>query len=270
MPEQRGDRFEGHAAVDRLGRECVPELVRGHAADPGRLGGVRDRVPDALLADPSAALDEQVWLAQTRGTLGDPLVEHLFELGVQGDIAVGAELPERHVQPVRGADLHDRVDGQVEELALAKPGAGEELDREPGERVGMLAGGAQQLGGRGVIDEPGQRLIAARDITGEHQHARGSVLAIPLAQSIEAHAQRAELLGQRDVRESPATHCGPRSEMTLVALDVSATQIADRGDLGRVRGQPDSELAQDRLDADHRGRSEREAHLPDVSLERGT
>jgi hypothetical protein len=56
--------------------------------------------------------------------------------------------------------------------------------------------------------------------------------------------------------------------VALGALDVSATQIADRGDLGRVRDQPDSELAQDRFDADHRGRSEREAHLLDVSLER--
>ena len=45
--------------------------------------------------------------------------------------------------------------GEIEELAFAESGAGEELDREAGERVGMLAGGAQQLRGRGVIDEPG-------------------------------------------------------------------------------------------------------------------
>ena len=155
---------------------------------PASCAAFADRVSDALLADPSAALDEQVRLAQTRGPVGDPLVEHLFELWVQGDVAVGAELPERHVQPVRGADLHDRVDGQIEELALAQPGPGEELDRQPGERVGVLAGGAQQLRGGGVVDEPGERLIAARDVTGEHQHAGRGVLAVPLAQSIEAHA----------------------------------------------------------------------------------
>jgi len=109
-------------------------------------------------------------------------------LWVQWDVAVGAELPERHVQPVRGADLHDRVDREIEELALAKPGPGEELDREPGERVRVLTRGAQQLRGRRVVDEPWEWLIAAWDVTGEHQHARRGVLTIPLAQSIEAHA----------------------------------------------------------------------------------
>lgn len=141
------------------------------------------------------------------------------------------------MQPVRGADLHDRIDGQIEELALAKPGPGEELDRESGERVRVLTRGAQQLGGRGVVDESREWLIAAGDVTGEHQHARGSVLAIAFAQSIEAHAQRAELLGQADAREpAAATDRWPLSEVTLVALDVSASEIADRSDLWRVRG----------------------------------
>jgi hypothetical protein len=27
-------------------------------------------------------------------------------LGMQGDVAVGAQFPDRHVQPVRGPDLH--------------------------------------------------------------------------------------------------------------------------------------------------------------------
>jgi hypothetical protein len=132
---------------------------------------------------------------------------------------------------------------------------------------GCSRAGAQKLRGRRVVDESGQWLIATRDIAGEHQHTRRSVLTIPLAQSIEAHTQRAELLGQPDVRKPPAAaDGGPLGEVTLVALDMRSAQIADRGDLGRVRGQPDSKLAQDRLDADHRGRSEREAHLPDVSL----
>jgi hypothetical protein len=57
------------------------------------------------------------------------------------------------VEPVRRADLHDRFGREIEELALPKPGPGEELDREPGERVGMLTRGAQQLRRGGVIDE---------------------------------------------------------------------------------------------------------------------
>jgi hypothetical protein len=34
VPEQRGDRLEGHAAVDGLGREGVPELVGVDVPDP--------------------------------------------------------------------------------------------------------------------------------------------------------------------------------------------------------------------------------------------
>jgi hypothetical protein len=113
-------------------------MMRGYAPDPGLVCDGRDGVSDALFADPPAALDEQPRLAQTDRPVRDPLIEQVFELGVQRDVAVGAEFPERHVQPVRGADLHDRVDSQIEELSLAKPGPGEKLDREPGERVRML------------------------------------------------------------------------------------------------------------------------------------
>jgi hypothetical protein len=44
-------------------------------------------------------------------------------LGVQGDVAVGAQFAERHVQPVRGADLHDGIDCEIKEFALAQAGA---------------------------------------------------------------------------------------------------------------------------------------------------
>ena len=98
------------------------------------------------------------------------------------------KLPEWDVQPVRGADLHDRVDSEIKELALPQPGPGEELDRQASERVGVLARGAQQLRSGSVVDKPGERLIAAWDVTGEHQHAGGGIVAVPPAQSIEADA----------------------------------------------------------------------------------
>ncbi len=106
------------------------------------------------------------------GRCGEPGVEEVFELGVQRDIAVGAQLAERHVQPVGGADLHDRVDGEVEEFAFAQPGAGQEFHGQADERVGVGAGGLQQLGERAVVEEAGQRLVAQRQVAGEHQHAR--------------------------------------------------------------------------------------------------
>jgi hypothetical protein len=91
VAQQRGDRFEGHAAVDRLGRESVSELVRGHPPDPRSAGGGRDGVADALFADPSTAFDEQPWLAQSGWPVSDPLVEHVFELGVPGDVWLWVE-----------------------------------------------------------------------------------------------------------------------------------------------------------------------------------
>jgi hypothetical protein len=141
---------------------------------------------------------------------------------------------------------------QIEELALAQSGPGEELDREPGERVGVLAGGAQQLRCGGVIDEPWQRLVTAWDVAGEHQHARRSVVAVSFGETLEAHSECSEVLGQSDVREPRAAERWPPGEVALVALDVNAAEINDRCDLERVCGQPAGELAQDRLDANHR------------------
>jgi hypothetical protein len=187
---------------------------------------------------------------------------------MQRDVAVAAQLAERHVQPVGRADLDHRIDGQIEELALAQPSAGEELDRQPGERVRVLAGGAQELRRRRVVDEPRQRLIAARHVAREHQHARGGVVAVPLAQPLKAGAQGAELLGQPGLREPPAAGRGAAGQVALVALDVGAAQIGDRPHLRRLGGQPAGELAQHRLDPDHRRRPQRQAHLLDIALKR--
>jgi hypothetical protein len=98
VPEQRRDRLQRHAAVDRLGGERVPQLVRGHVPDASIAGDLRDGILHALLADPPAALDEQPRLAQNRRASCDPFVEQLLELRVQRDVAVAAQLAKRHVQ----------------------------------------------------------------------------------------------------------------------------------------------------------------------------
>ena len=198
----------------------MPRLIAWVASVCRSWCGVTCPIPAALAALATASSTRCLPIRRPRsmnshgsrrpaGRLATHSSSSVLELRVQRDVAVGAQLPERHVQPVRGADLHHRVDGEIEELALAQPGAGEELDREAGERVGVLAGGAQQLRRGGVVDEPRQRFIAARDVTGEHQHAGGSVLAVPLAEALQAHPQRAELLGQPDA--SRAARRGARA-----------------------------------------------------------
>ena len=76
------------------------------------------------------------------------------------------------------------------------------------------------------------------------------------------------MLGQPGLREPPAAGRGPVREVALVALDVGAAQIGDRPDLRRLCGQPAGELAQHRLDPDHRRRPQRQAHLLDIALQR--
>ena len=44
---------------------------------------------------------------------------------MQGDVPVVVQFSDRDAQPVGGADLHDGVDGQGHQFALAEPGAGE-------------------------------------------------------------------------------------------------------------------------------------------------
>ena len=103
-------------------------------------------------------------------------------MGVQGDVAVRAELTDRNVEPVSRADLDDGVDRQVQELTLTQTGPSQELHRQADERVGVVAGGLQQLGCRGVIQEARQRAVAQWKVTSEHQDAGGDVVASPLGQ----------------------------------------------------------------------------------------
>jgi len=54
MPEHRGDGLQGHAAVDRLGGQGVPQLVGVQVREPGGGAGfvevAGDRVPVDRLA----------------------------------------------------------------------------------------------------------------------------------------------------------------------------------------------------------------------------
>src|SRR5206468_5367944 len=100
MAEKGGYRLEAHAPVDGLGGQRVPEPMRADVADSGGAGGFGDGPVDAALPDALAVLGEQVGGAQAGGPRGEPGVEEVFELGVQRDVTVGAELAEWHVQPV--------------------------------------------------------------------------------------------------------------------------------------------------------------------------
>ena len=121
--------------------------------------------------------------------VGDPVVEEFFQLRVQGNVAVVVQLADRDPQPVGGADLHDRVDGQFEQFAAADAGAGEQFDDQPGQRIRVGAGGAQQLGRGGVVEEARQRLVDDRQVAGEHQRPHRRVRVAPFGDPGEEAVQ---------------------------------------------------------------------------------
>jgi integrase/recombinase XerD len=268
VPEEGSDRFEAHAPVDGLGGEGVAQAVRVDVTDPGCLGGFGDGPVNPVLPDPLAVLHEQKRGAQAVGPAGKPVVEEILELRVQRNVAVRAELAQWHVQPVRGADLDDGVDGEVQELALAQAGAGEEFHRQADERVGVGAGGLQQLGERAVVEETGQRGVADRQVTVEDQHTAGDIVAVPLGQPFEAGAEHAEVVGQAGFGQHATASRGAGGQVQLVCLDVGAAQVGDASDVGGLDGQEAGELAQHAFNADHGGGAKRQPHLGDIALQR--
>ena len=269
VPQQGGQGFESHAAVDRLGRQCVPEAMGRNMADASRFRGFGDCPIDPALADALAVLDEQVAAAQAAGSGGDPGVEEILELGMQGDVAVGAQFPQRHVQPVRCPDLHHGIDCEVEEFTLAQAGAGQELHAQADERVVVGPGGLQQLGERGVVEEAGQRVIAQRQVAGENEHPGRDVIAVPFGEAFKAGTQGAQVLGETGLGQPAAAGRGPGGQVQLVGLDMCPTQVGDADHPGSVGGQPAGELPQHALDAHHRRGPQRQPCLGDVTGEGG-
>ncbi len=145
---------------------------------------------DAVRGEGAAAVEEEPVGAQASGSVvGDPVVEEVLELRVQGDVAVVVELADRDAEPVGGADLDHGVDGEGAEFPRAHPGAGEQLDDQAGERIRIRPRRPQELGGRGVVKEPRERLVDERKVTGEHERALGWVGVAPLGDPVEEAVQ---------------------------------------------------------------------------------
>jgi hypothetical protein len=84
---------------------------------------------------------EQIVGARVVAASSKPVVEQRFELGVEWDVAVAVQLANGHPEPVCRADLHDGVDGQVDELATTQTSAGQHLDAQTHKRVSVCPRG---------------------------------------------------------------------------------------------------------------------------------
>ena len=173
----------------------------GDVADAGGFGNASQRGGHAVATDRSITFEQKAIGAQSAGSvMADPVVEQVLQLRVQRDVAVVVQLADRDPQPVGGSDLDDRVNGQGEQFAAAHAGARQELDDQPGQRVGVGAGGAQQFRRGGVVEEPGQRFVDHRQMAGEHQRPGRRVRVAPLGDP----GQEAVQVDQRVDRPSRA------------------------------------------------------------------
>jgi hypothetical protein len=151
---------------------------RGHGVqDPG------DRVPVGGVPVLPGQQQRVLW----RGVLSAVGVDQLHQLRVQQQVAVLAQLADRHVQPRGGADEHDGVGAQCGELTHAQPGAQQDLDGDPHEEPVVVVRGAQQLRGGGVVQGLGQGVVLAGQVTGEHRHLGRGSLPAPFLDSGEEH-----------------------------------------------------------------------------------
>jgi hypothetical protein len=115
----------------------------GRVADLRCFGHLGHRGVDPRFCNPTATFDEHKVGAQLRWPVGQPLVKEFLQLWVQRDIAVVVKLAQWHAEPVGGADLHDGVHRQVQELTFAHAGAREKLDSQSDERVIVTSSGSE-------------------------------------------------------------------------------------------------------------------------------
>jgi hypothetical protein len=134
----------------------VPQPVGVHAGNAGRPADAVHDAGDEVPVQRAAVVGDQPLVGSDVVEVGrGPGGEQVHQLGVQGNVAVVAELAQRDAQPVPGADPHHRIGGEVCQFA----GAGRAAAlREPG----LSYSGSVAFGGPWLLDQLWARLgIAA-------------------------------------------------------------------------------------------------------------
>ena len=144
MAEQGGDRFQAHAAVDRLGGQGVPELVGVDMAQPGGGAGPVDHPGDGVPVERAAVLAGQQQRVSARDVGGPVGIDEGGQLGVQRQVAVLVELADRDVQPrARRRSSTTASARRRGVLADPQPGAQQHLhgdaDQQPADRPARRA-----------------------------------------------------------------------------------------------------------------------------------
>ena len=165
-------------------------------------------------------------------------------------------------------DEHDGVTSQGAELADPQPGAGQHLDDEATDRVGV-DGCAHQLRGVGVGEELRERSVRGWEIPVEDQHPPRRVRVAPFRDPFEERPQRAERHPDRRVgQRRPATATRKGRQEPFERFDMAPLDIDQTVDFGMVRHEPAAEAAQHHLSGRDRCRPQRHGDLIQIAPHR--
>ena len=192
---------------------------------------------------------------------GVVVVDEGDQVRVQWQVAAVVQFADRDVQPVPGADEHDRVGGQTGELADAQSGAQQHLADNTRQLPWLGLGGAQELRRSGIVEGLGPGFVLAGQIPGDDRHPGRGLRPAPFVEAEEEHPQRAEPVGEGVGGDPSAGAAWAAGQPGLVVLDVAALNAGHGLDLGRGVDQERGEAAQRQVGAADTARTQRAGQL---------
>ena len=215
----------------------MPELVRVDVGEAGGGAGFVDQPGDGVPVQRAAVLAGQQQRVVGGDVGGAVVADEGDQVRVQRQVPVVVQLADRDVEPVSGADEHDRVGGKRGELADAQSGAQQHLHHDADQHPRFGLSGAQQLGRGGVVEGFGQRVVLAGQVAGDDRHPVGCVGPVPLADAHEEHPQGAQPVRQRRGSEPGRGAAGADRKPADEVLDVATVDVRHGANLWCVFGQ---------------------------------
>ena len=97
MAEPCSNGVQTHAAIDGLGGERVPKLVRGNVSNSRVCSLLTEDLGNPMRSDRTVLFDEEPVGPDVCGAVVcHPIIEELFELGMKGEMAIVVQLAERN------------------------------------------------------------------------------------------------------------------------------------------------------------------------------
>jgi hypothetical protein len=139
-----------------LGGEGVTELVGVDMTDPGSFGDAANHPGDPVPVDSRDPVGEEpTSRGDTVGVVGLPLFDQFDQFGMERNVTVVAEFPDRDMEPMVLTDLDYRIGREVGEFPDPHPGASQQQHTEFPKRVRFDVGLVHELGHLSVIKELG-------------------------------------------------------------------------------------------------------------------